>query len=96
MSVVLKLKLTELKKSPSRISESKIPLITKKFLHLKDIETNYLDIKPKIPMGMILDVRDHARIKTQERPRVCLEGAAISELTKLGTLLSLQGVIAKF
>ena len=47
-------------------------------------------------MGMILDVRDHARIKTQERPSVCLEGAAISELTKLGTLLSLQGVIAKF
>ena len=40
LSVVLKLKLTELKKSPSRISESKIPLITKKFLHLKDIETN--------------------------------------------------------
>ena len=49
LSVVLKLKLTELKKSPSRISESKIPLITKKFPHLKDIATNYSNIKPKIP-----------------------------------------------
>lgn len=63
MSLVLKLKLTELKKFPSRISESKIPLCTKMYAHVNDIKTNYSDIKTRMQMDMISDVSDHLESK---------------------------------
>ena len=63
MSLVLKLKLTELKKTPSKISESKIPLCTKMYAHVSDIKTNYSDVKTKMQMDMMSDVSDHLESK---------------------------------
>lgn len=63
MSLVLKLKLTELKKTPSKISESKIPLCTKMYPHVSDIKTNYSDVKTKMQMDMMSDVSDHLESK---------------------------------
>ena len=51
-----------------------------KYQHLKDLEVNDSDPKAFLPVHVILGVNDYTKIKTQERPRVGLEGESIAEL----------------
>ena len=54
-----------------------------KYQHLKDLEINDNDPKAVLPADIILGVNDYTKIKTQERPRVGLEGEPLAELTKI-------------
>ena len=51
-----------------------------KYQHLKDLEVNDSDPKAVLPVHVILGVNDYTKIKTQERPRVGLEGEPVAEL----------------
>ena len=62
-----------------------------KYQHLKDIEINDTDMKPVLPVHIVLGVNEYARLKTQERPRIGLEGEPIAELTKLGWVVLSPG-----
>ena len=53
-----------------------------KYQHLKDLEINGNDPKVVLPVHIILGVTDYTKIKTQERPRVGLEGVPVTEFTK--------------
>ena len=54
-----------------------------KYQHLKDLEINDNDPKAVLPVDIILGVNDYTKIKTQERPKVGLEGEPLAELTKI-------------
>ena len=62
-----------------------------KYQHLKALEINDNDPKTVLPVHIILGVNDYTKIKTQERPRVGLEGKPVVELTKLGWVVVSPG-----
>ena len=55
-----------------------------KYQHLEDLEINNNDPKAVLLAHIILGVKGYTKIKTQERPRLGLEGEPVAELTKLG------------
>ena len=55
-----------------------------KYQHLKDLEISDNNPKAILLAHIILDVNDYTKIKTQERPRVGLEGELVAKLTKIG------------
>ena len=55
-----------------------------KYQYLKDLEISDNNPKAILLAHIILDVNDYTKIKTQERPRVGLEGELVAKLTKIG------------
>ena len=81
-----------------RTTQSKIPITTNTYVHLKDLRINMElhginDHEPtsELPVHVILGISDYTKIKTQERPRVGLPEEPIAELTKFGWIIVSPG-----
>ena len=55
-----------------------------RYQHLKDLEISHNNPKAILLAHIILDVNDYTKIRTQERPRVGLQGELVAKLTKIG------------
>ena len=61
--------------------------LIKKYLHLKGVNVNDNDTKASLPVHLVLDSGEYARIKTEIKPRIGQENDPITELTKFGWFL---------
>ena len=60
-----------------------------KYQHLKSVEIDDTDIKPELPIHVILGASEYAKIKTNSAPRVGEPGEPIAEFTSFGwTIMS--------
>ena len=59
--------------------------------HLKGIQMNESDIKPELPMHVILGASDYVKIKMQKCPRVSKMNEPIAEQTKIGWVVMSSG-----
>ena len=55
-----------------------------KYQHLKGVEIDDTDIKPELPIHVILGASEYAKIKTNSAPRVGEPGEPIAEFTLFG------------
>ena len=63
--------------------------IISKYQHLKGVAIDDTDIKPNLPIHVILGVSEYSKIKTNSSPRVGEPGEPIAELTSFGwTIMS--------
>ena len=60
-----------------------------KYQHLKGVEIDDTDIKPELPIHVILGASEYAKIKTNSAPRVGEPGEPTAEFTSFGwTIMS--------
>ena len=57
--------------------------LIKKYLHLKSVEVVDHDLKPRLPVHVVLSAGKYARVRTTTKPRIGQDKEPIAELTKL-------------
>ena len=63
--------------------------VFQKYHHLTGIQMTDRDDKPELPVHNILDVSDHAKIRTETKTKIGSPGEPVAELTKFGwTIMS--------
>ena len=62
-----------------------------KYPHLKDVRMNDAEINAQLPVHLVLESGEYARMKTDQRPLVRAEGQPVAELTKLGWFIMSPG-----
>ena len=61
--------------------------LIERYLHLKGVTVNDHDTKASLPVHLVLNSGEYARIKTETKPRIEQENDPITELTKFGWFL---------
>ena len=62
-----------------------------KYPHLRGVYVNNIDTKARLPVHVILESREYARIKTETKPRIGEDDAPIAKLTKFGWCIMSPG-----
>ena len=63
--------------------------LMKKYTHLSGVYMDDKDIKPQLPIHLVLGASGYTRIKTSTSPKMALSGQPVAEKTTLGwTIMS--------
>ena len=79
------------KETLSSIPNPRYVDIISKYQHLKGVAIDDTDIKPNLPIHVILGVSEYSKIKTNSSPRVGKPGEPIAELTSFGWTIMFPG-----
>ena len=74
-----------------RLPNPRYKEVVKQFDHLKGVKMEDTDDKEELPIHLILEASDYAKIKTPTQPRVGESGEPVGELTKFGWVIMSPG-----
>ena len=88
----LAVKATKIKKSELlSIDNPNYRELPDKYLHLRGVYVNDNDTKARLPVHVVLESGEYARIKTETKPRIGEDNAPVAELTKFASFIMSPG-----